>query len=213
MKPKLVAMMTIAIAILVAVSVVASRWQTVSDIGFSSLVPRNQKKGDVLFQDGFVTEEQDQGRPVRLIAAALGVESQAFRDAFRGVKPVHGMLGPSSSRAKENKEVLLDALGPFGITNERLDEVSDFYRYSPGHGNLWKHNPARATAIVSDGKITGFKIIDAGSGYLSDPTIIIVGYEAIKVKATLRFSKDFTLNGSIESLNIVGSSKLANEQP
>jgi len=51
----------------------------------------------------------------------------------------------------------MDALGPYGITSERLDEVSNQYRYPPGPGYVWKHVPACATAMLTDGKITGFK--------------------------------------------------------
>jgi len=96
----------------------------------------------------------------------------------------------------------MDALGPYGITNERLDEVSNQYRYPPGPGYMWKHVPASATAIVKDGMITGFKIINAGSGYLTKPKVSVTGFEGVKVKALVRFTQEFTTNGSIESLTI-----------
>jgi len=35
------------------------------------------------------------------------------------------MFGPTPSAARDNKKVLMDALGPYGISNERLDEVSN----------------------------------------------------------------------------------------
>ena len=52
------------------------------------------------------------------------------------------------------------------------------------------------------GKITGFTLLDAGSGYLTEPAVSVVGYENVKAKATLMFSQDFATNGSIESLTI-----------
>ncbi len=48
--------------------------------------------------------------PVALIAAALGVESQVFRDAFSGVHPARGR-GPTDAEARANKQVLMAALG------------------------------------------------------------------------------------------------------
>jgi len=180
----------------------AFRWRSNNRYRYLSSESNQYKTGDVVFSGGFDTEEQDHGRPVRLIAAALGVESQVFRDAFSGVTPARGLFGPTPSAARDNKKVLMDALGPYGITNERLDEVSNQYRYPPGPGYVWKHVPASATAIVKDGKITGLKIMDAGSGYLTEPTVTVAGYESIKVKASLRFTQDFTSNGSIESLTV-----------
>ncbi|MEQ1843928.1 MAG: hypothetical protein ABL994_26285 [Verrucomicrobiales bacterium] len=38
----------------------------------------------------------------------------------------------------------MSALGKYGITNERLDTVSNFYRYPPGRGDLWKTTPCRS---------------------------------------------------------------------
>ena len=125
-----------------------------------------------------------------------------FRGAFSGVTPAHSMFGPTPSAARDNKKVLMDALGPYGITNERLDEVSNQYRYPPGPGYVWKHVPACATAIVTDGKVTGFQLINAGSGYLTDPTVSVMGHESVKVKASVRFTEDFTTNGSIKSLTV-----------
>ncbi len=201
MKTRIVLTVLIAGLAIVAIAQVF-RWRSDNAYRYPSTEINQYERGDVVFSGGFDTEEQDHGRPVRLIAAALGVEPQVFRDAFSGVTPARGMFGPTPSAARDNKQVLMDALGPYGITNERLDEVSNQYRYPPGPGYLWKHVPARATAIVTDGKITGFTLIKAGSGYLTEPAVSVAGYENVKAKATLMFSQDFTTNGSIESLTI-----------
>src|SRR5436190_8396245 len=87
-------------------------------------------KVPVTFSGGHDTDPQDRGRPVVLVAAALGVKPEVFREAFRGVTPARGGK-PTPEQARSNKEALLKVLKPYGITNERLDEVSDYYRYRP----------------------------------------------------------------------------------
>ncbi len=162
----------------------------------------NAPAGSLIFTGGYETDPRDHGRPVKLIAAALGVKSEVFREAFSNVKPARGG-DPTPARANANKKVLMDALGKHGITNDRLDTVSNYYRYQPGRGNLWKHTPASAKAIIKEGKVTGFEITNPGSGYMTPPSISVVGHEKTQVKATLQFTKNFQTNGSIESLTIV----------
>ncbi|WP_339733307.1 hypothetical protein [uncultured Gimesia sp.] len=164
-------------------------------------VSQDAPAGTVLFTGGYQTDPRDHGRPVALIAAALGVKPQVFRDAFSNVNPARNGA-PTAARAIANKKVLLDALSKHGITNDRLDAVSNYYRYQPGRGNLWKHTPASATAIIKDGKVTGFKITKSGSGYLTPPTVTVAGHPELRVKATLKFSKDFRTNGSLKSLTM-----------
>lgn len=161
----------------------------------------NAPTGTVVFRGGYETDPRDHGRPVNLIAAALGVKPQVFRDAFSNVRPARNGA-PSEMRARANKQVLLDALGKHGITNERLDTVSNYYRYQPHQGETWKHTPAKATAIIKDGKVTGFKITNPGSGYSSPPRITVAGHENLQVTAELKFSQNFQENGSIKSLKI-----------
>lgn len=164
-------------------------------------VSQNAPAGTVLFDGGYETDPRDHGRPVALIAAALGVEAQVFRDAFSNVKPAQNGH-PTEARARANKKVLLDALGKHGVTNERLDEVSNYYRYQPGRGNLWKNTPAQATAIIKEGKVTGIKIINPGAGYLTPPTVTIAGYPDLRITARLTFGKNLNTNGTIQSLTI-----------
>ncbi|QDV49691.1 EF-hand domain-containing protein [Gimesia fumaroli] len=164
-------------------------------------VSQDAPAGTVLFNGGYETDPRDHGRPVALIAAALGVEAQVFRDAFSNVKPARNGH-PTEARARANKKVLLDALGKHGITNERLDEVSNYYRYQPGRGNLWKHTPASATAIIKDGKVTEIRILNPGAGYLTPPTVTIAGYPDLRITAILSFGKNLNTNGTIQSLTV-----------
>lgn len=158
--------------------------------------------GMVIFRGGYETNPVDRGRPVALIAAALGVETQVFRQAFSGVTPANGR-GPSGAEAQANKKVLLDALGKYGITNDRLDEVSNYYRYQPQSGELWQHTPATATATVSDGKVVSVKITNPGAGYMTPPTVVVSGHTDVKLEASIEFTQDFKTNGRLASLNIV----------
>lgn len=162
----------------------------------------NAKPGQVLFSGGYDTDPVDHGRPVVLIASALGVKSEVFRDAFSNVRPARGG-GPTAEQARANKKVLMDALGKYGITNDRLDEVSNFYRYNAAAGEVWRRTPASATAIIKDGKVTGFTITNAGAGYTTPPKVTVAGYGDVQVKAALEFTKDFATNGRVSSLTIV----------
>lgn len=154
------------------------------------------------FSGGHDTEPVDMGRPVILIASALGVEPAVFREAFSRVNPAPAGTAPSGERVHENKAVLLAALGPLGITNERLDEVSDYYRYRPGGGRLWTNREAEAFALVKDGVVTGFEITDRGAGYSSPPSVSVAGYPNLRVAVQLAFGKDFETNGSIHGMII-----------
>ena len=157
--------------------------------------------GSVIFDGGYETNPIDHGRPVALIAAALGVESEVFRQAFSNVNP--SSIGPPTpSRARDNKKVLMDALSKYGVTNDRLDEVSDFYRYRPQSGKRWRHVPATAIAIMEDGEVTGLKITNPGSGYLTAPEVSIVGHEGVKIDVEIEFTQDLQTNGHISSLTL-----------
>ena len=158
----------------------------------------------VVFAGGTETDPRDRGRPVVLIAGALGVAPQAFRDAFRGVHPAGPDRGPTGDEARANKAVLLAALGRYGITNERLDEVSNRYRYMASRGQMWPHEPALAYALVKNGKITGFEVVQPGSGYSSTPTLTVPGFDASAARVQLAYGPDFERNGSIASIMLSG---------
>lgn len=157
--------------------------------------------GDVVFEGGYDTDPRDNGRPVALIAAALNVPSQVFRDAFSGVTPAHGR-GPTHAEAQANKKVLMDALEKHGVTNDRLDEVSNFYRYRPQNGELWTHTPAKAKAEIRDGKVISIQIIDEGSGYLSPPSASIKGFEDVELIVEIDFNTRLETNGRIKAIKI-----------
>jgi hypothetical protein len=155
----------------------------------------------VTFSGGYQTDRRDGGRPVVLIAAALGVTSDKFREAFSGVTPARGGP-PEPAQVRRNKEALMRVLGPLGITNDRLDEVSNFYRYRPQEGELWRHTPAKAYATVHNGKITGFVVTEPGAGYSSPPTVTVPGDagNGLAARVTLSFGKDLKTNGSIREI-------------
>lgn len=154
----------------------------------------------VTFTGGHDTDPRDGGRPIILIAAALEVTPDVFRDAFKGVTPARDGK-PSPEQAKSNKSALMKALKPHGVTNERLDEVSDYYRYQPQRGELWRHSPAKAHAILEDGTIKQIVITDPGSGYSAPPTATLKGMET-KLKVAIRFDKAFKKNGSISAIEV-----------
>ena len=138
-----------------------------------------------------------------LVASALGVTSEVFRDAFSGVHPAGpGRGGPTREEAQANKRVLMDKLGKFGITNERLDEVSNFYRYPPGARTLWKHKDAEANALVKNGAVVGFEIVIGGYGYTTPPAVTVPGMKGPAPKVELAFGKDFEKNGSVAKITL-----------
>ena len=166
-------------------------------------LPPGVTRVPVTFSGGHETVPVDRGRPVVLIAAALGVKDEVFRDAFSRVHPAGpGSGGPSREEAQANKKVLMDALGKFGITNERLDTVSNFYRYPPGRGNLWKTQPATANALVKNGAVIGYEITSGGYGYTTPPTVSVPGFAGAAAKVEITFGKDFETNGSVSAIAV-----------
>src|SRR6476659_3521050 len=114
------------------------------------------KRVSVVFSDGHDTDPRDKGRPVVLVAGGLGVTPEVFREAFSHVHPAGpGSGGPTGEEARANKAALMSALGKYGITNDRLDEVSNYYRYMRSEGQMWTTKDAVANALVKDGMVTG----------------------------------------------------------
>ena len=155
----------------------------------------------VVLTGGHDTDPQDHGRPVDLVAGALGVTSEVFREAFSKVRPVTQGRMPDTATAQQNKSVLLAALGKYGVTNELLDTVSDRYRYQPGSEHLWPNKPAEIFAVVKNGEILAFKVTDGGYGYSSAPIISVPDASCGPVSIRLSFGKDFQNNGSISSVD------------
>lgn len=160
-------------------------------------------KVPVVFSEGHETVGQDRGRPVILVAGALGVEPEVFRQAFSHVHPAGtGSGGPSESEARANKKALMDALSKYGVTNDRLDAVSNHYRYVRDRGELWPVQPAVANALVVNGVVTGYEIVSGGSGYSSPPVVTVPGVKAAAAKVELSFSKNFDNNGAVSAITV-----------
>jgi hypothetical protein len=158
-------------------------------------------KIQVLITGGHETNPVDHGRPVVLIASMLGVTEEVFREAFNHVTPASGGQEPNPIQVRLNKSALMDVLGPYGVTNDYLDEVSNYYRYNSSAGETWPQIPATAEAIITDGVITGIEITNAGSGYTSVPVITLLNSDQTAT-ATLSFTNDFSTNGSIGAITL-----------
>lgn len=165
-------------------------------------IPAGVTKVPVEFSQGHDTEPQDRGRPVILIASALGVKPEVFREAFSKVRPAGPGKAPEEHQVRENKKALMDALGKYGITNEKLDQVSNRYRYRKEREELWPVEPAVANALVKDGVVTGFEIIKGGSGYSSTPKVTVPGVKPFTAEVEVSYDKDFTRNGAVSTIKL-----------
>jgi hypothetical protein len=165
-------------------------------------IPPEVTRVPVVFSGGHDTDRRDGGRPVVLIAAALEVKPEVFREAFRHVHPANPEVGPTREEANRNKAALLGVLGPLGVTNDRLDTVSNYYRYVPEHHELWKHEPAVANALVRNGAIIGFEIVRGGAGYSSAPTVSVPQVAVTNAIVELEFGKDLETNGRVRAITL-----------
>ncbi|BDI31202.1 hypothetical protein CCAX7_32530 [Capsulimonas corticalis] len=155
----------------------------------------------IVFSGGHETDPRDRGRPVALVAGALGVPPDVFREAFRHVRPAPAGTRPDPNQAQRNKQALLDALSQYGVTNERLDEVSNYYRYVRSRGEMWPTKPAEGYALVKNGVVVGYVVTNGGSGYSSAPEISVPSVPGAAGKAEISFSKtDFDQNGAVSAI-------------
>jgi hypothetical protein len=154
----------------------------------------------VALTGGYNTDPRDRGRPVIMVAAALNVPSDVFRETFTHVHPAPAGQEPDPEQVRKNKQALMEGLSPYGVTDDRLNEVSNYYRYRRDRDKLWRHTPATVVALVQNGAVVGFKITDTGSGYSSPPEVTVPGFKDLKVKVTLAFGTDLKTNGSIQSI-------------
>jgi hypothetical protein len=154
----------------------------------------------VTIDGGLETDPIDGGRPVVLVAAALGVPTEVFREAFSGVTPAGAGEEPDSAQVALNKQALLDVLGPYGITNDQLDAASNFYRYNGAAGEMWPNESATAVAVVENGVVTRVTITNPGYGYTSIPTVTLSNGQ--HATATLTYGKDTAGNGSVASISL-----------
>jgi hypothetical protein len=155
---------------------------------------------------GHETDPRDHGRPVVLVAAGLGVPEEVFRETFTHVRPSRNGP-PDAELARRNKQALMEGLGKYGVTNDRLDEVSNFYRYNGSRGEMWKNTPAEAYSVVKNGAITSIVVSKPGAGYSSTPRITAPGFEGVELKATVVFDKDLGKNGAIKEIAVVHEPK------
>lgn len=163
-------------------------------------LPQGVSRVPVVFSGGHETDPRDNGRPVVLIAAALGVPSDVFRTAFSRVRPAGAGREPEPGQVQANKSALMNALAKYGVTNEQLDAVSDFYRYVRSRNELWPTKPAVANALVKNGDVIGYEVISGGSGYSSAPTVFIPNMHNATPTVELSFGKNRESNGSIRAI-------------
>jgi hypothetical protein len=159
-------------------------------------------KASVEFTGGHEIGKNDFGRPVVLMAAALGVTPEQFREAFSGVRPARGR-GPTGEEQRKNKEALMRVLAPLGVTNQRMDEVANYYRFRPQDGELWPTEEAKAHAEVKSGRIVRVVVTAAGSGYSSAPMVRVEGFEKLKLTARLLLSEELEENGGVAAVDVV----------
>jgi Spy/CpxP family protein refolding chaperone len=161
------------------------------------------KRLPVVFANGHDTVPVDHGRPVILIASALGVAPEVFREAFSHVHPAGpGRGGPTDAEARANKTALMNALGKYGITDERLNTVSNFYRYAAWEGGIWKNKPATANALVKDGAVIGYELTSGGYGYTTAPSISVPELPSAAARVEIGFSKEFETNGAVTAISV-----------
>ena len=156
----------------------------------------------VVFSGGHDTVGVDRGRPVVLIAAALGVTPEVFRDAFSHVHPAGPNRGPTDDEARKNKAALMSALGKYGVTDKRLNEVSNYYRYNRSRGEMWTNKPATANALVHNGSIVGYEITSGGAGYSSTPTVSVPGVKGGAPKVEIAYGKNLSTNGAVSAITV-----------
>jgi hypothetical protein len=161
-----------------------------------------ETKVPVTFSGGQELNKNDYGRPINLMAAGLGVKPDEFRKAFSGVTPARGR-GPTSEEQRRNKEAMMKVLAPLKVTNDRMDEVANYYRFRPQKGEQWPTKPADAYAVVDDGKIKEIVVTDPGSGYNTPPKVTVDGFKNIRLESKIKYDKDLKKNGGIESIDIV----------
>jgi hypothetical protein len=169
---------------------------------FPSVARAEEKQVPLTFSGGHDITRQDFGRPINLTAAGLGVKPEQFREAFSGVTPARGR-GPTRDEERKNKAALMKVLAPLGVTNERMDEVANYYRFRPQNGELWPTKPAKGYAVVADGKVTKLVVTDPGSGYNTPPDVTIPGLDGVRLRAALSLGKDLAKNGGVTAVERV----------
>jgi hypothetical protein len=162
--------------------------------------PTQETQVPVVFSGGHDTDPQDRGRPVVLIAGALGVPPQVFRQAFRQIRPAPAGREPEPGQVRQNKEALMSTLRPYGVTNERLDAVSNYYRYVRSRNEAWPAKPAVGYAVVRNGIVLRYVVTNGGSGYSSAPQVTVPGLPGVTGMAQIDYGPLFEKNGSVSGV-------------
>jgi hypothetical protein len=170
-------------------------------VGCATSVYAEEAKVPLTLSGGHETDSKDHGRPVVLVAGALGVKPEVFREAFSGVTPARDRP-PTGDEARRNKEALMKVLKPYNVTNDRLDEVSNYYRYQPQKGEMWPTAAAEGYAVVEDGKIKKIVVTKPGVGYSSPPKVTVKGFEKVPLVATVEYVRELKKNGAIKAIQI-----------
>jgi len=165
--------------------------------------PTAERTVPVSFTGGFAIGANDYGRPVPLYAAMLGVTPTVFRAAFAGVRP-DGAHAPTGAQQQANKAALMSVLAAYDVTNDRLDEVANYYRFDSSRGQTWPQRSAHAEAVVSGGRVIAIRILDAGVGYTQAPTATVPGYPNATLTASVAFTSSFATNGHVSAVTIAG---------
>ena len=180
-------------------------------VGLATNLRAAETRRPIVFAGGYETNPRDGARPVALVAGALQVKPEVLRKAFGGVTPARGR-GPTGEEARRNKEALLKVLAPYKVTNERLDQVSDYYRYRPERGARRPTSPAEAFAILEDGTLKRIEITKAGHGFNAPPKATIQGLESVRLLVKLHFDKDFKKNGAIAMVEVAPAMEAKSSQ-
>ncbi len=157
----------------------------------------------VVISGGHETDPQDRGRPVSLVAGALGVPPEVFREAFRHVRPAPAGMEPDPQQVRLNKSALLSALSRYGVSNAKLDTVSDYYRYVRSRNETWPAKSAVAYALVKDRTVVKYVVTSAGSGYSSPPTVTVPGVPGATSKTQIAYSSVFAKNGALTAIVVL----------
>jgi hypothetical protein len=55
---------------------------------------------------------------------------------------------------------------------------------------------------VKNGAVVGFEVLKGGAGYSSAPEVSVPGYEGVRGKVELRFSKALEKNGEVATISL-----------
>jgi hypothetical protein len=101
---------------------------------------------------------------------------------------------------RRKKAVPLGALARYGVTNDELDRVSNYYLYRPGRGERWPVEAADGYALIKDGAGLSVVVTWPGSGCNAPPTVSVPGHPEVSLEAGLHFDRDLKKNGSVVSV-------------